>query len=365
MKKTRNKKEEILEVNLWRTIVSEDLSLLNKRFLLAYNLSPDILKIKSRIHMAKAQKLLMEKYGLGGKEFSHVRNYKSSDGGRTRKGFSCVFCHVKPGLMIEITPECVELAYSKIISYREIVELKKIFSSCVRKRKESQRKFYMVKQDPFSGLDLEEFDVRFDSVPLEENYNEDLLKIHPRIVNYLEEGQSSGLILLHGTPGSGKTTYLRHLIASCNTRFIYMPTNLFHHLVDPSFFSFISQQPNSVILLEDCEELLKSRTENQNSGISTLLNLSDGLLGDALKIKIVCTFNMDFRNIDTALLRKGRLLYRYEFGSLSLEKTNNLLRRLNSEVVSLKPLTLAEIYNYSEPNGVEQDLIKQKKIGFG
>ena len=97
--------------------------------------------------------------------------------------------------------------------------------------------------------------------------------------------------------------------------------------------------------MEDCEYLLHSREQGGNGLISSLLNLSDGILGDSLNIKFLCTFNADLRQIDKALLRKGRLKIKYELKELSVDKTNVLLQRLGHEPQT-KALPLCEIYNY-------------------
>jgi ATP-dependent 26S proteasome regulatory subunit len=170
-------------------------------------------------------------------------------------------------------------------------------------------------------------------------------------------------VLFHGVPGSGKTSYIRHLIASCKTRFIYIPNNLFSHLSDPDFIAFISSFTESTIILEDCEELLRSRLQQTaDTGIANLLNLGDGLLGDALKLKIICTFNCEISRIDEALLRKGRLAFRYEFGPLELEKTKRLLSTLGIDAQATEPMTLADIFNFNQNN--QNDKSKRQSIGF-
>jgi ATP-dependent 26S proteasome regulatory subunit len=92
------------------------------------------------------------------------------------------------------------------------------------------------------------------------------------------------------------------------------------------------------------------------------LNLGDGLLSDALAIKLICTFNADLKDIDRAILRKGRLIARYEFKPLNTEKAKALANSLGVKNNVNKDLTLAEIYNlekydYSKVND-------NKKIGF-
>ena len=81
------------------------------------------------------------------------------------------------------------------------------------------------------------------------------------------------------------------------------------------------QMEDSILVVEDAEELISIRDGNRSSNISWLLNLTDGLLGEALKIKVICTFNTPLKNIDEALLRKGRLIARYEFKELNIEKS--------------------------------------------
>jgi ATP-dependent 26S proteasome regulatory subunit len=132
--------------------------------------------------------------------------------------------------------------------------------------------------------------------------------------------------------------------------------------VNPDFVQFICDYPGSVIILEDCDELLLAREAgSQNSGITNLLNLGDGLLGDALKLKIICTFNTPLKRIDEALLRKGRLAQRYEFLPLNEHKANHLLKANGSSFRTKEPMTLADIFNYGTENDRHQE---RTGIGF-
>ena len=97
-------------------------------------------------------------------------------------------------------------------------------------------------------------------------------------------------------------------------------------------------------------------------GLSNLLNLGDGLLGDALKLKIICTFNCELSKIDDAILRKGRLAFRYEFGPLNTEKANRLFSILEKNTTTEQPLTLAELFNFDYENQVSN--LSRKSIGF-
>ncbi|MGO8056094.1 hypothetical protein, partial [Rhizobium leguminosarum] len=70
------------------------------------------------------------------------------------------------------------------------------------------------------------------------------------------------------------------------------------------------------------------RKYNNSSSVSNLLNISDGLLADFLNVQLVCTFNSSLTFIDTALLRKGRLIAKYEFGKLGITKAQLLSTHL-------------------------------------
>ena len=270
------------------------------------------------------------------------------------------FFLLKQGLLMYCANNESCIAYDNSIPKREIIALKKLCEKHKRIDKPEPKKFYMVKFE--DGFGIQNFDISQTDVDIEDNYNDEIIQFNEGLVSFLNS-KDKGMVLLHGLPGTGKTTYIRHLISNCVARFIFLPTNLFYRISDPSFFTFILRYSNSVIILEDVEELLKPRDPNDNNiGISTLLNLSDGLLGDAMKLKIICTFNTDLRNIDQAILRKGRLAYNYKFLPLSIDKTNKLFNKLDIPFQSKVEMPLSEIYNYLHDNGNERQT--KPKIGF-
>jgi ATP-dependent 26S proteasome regulatory subunit len=116
------------------------------------------------------------------------------------------------------------------------------------------------------------------------------------------------------------------------------------------------------LVIEDAEDLILSRDNHHNSKLSFLLNLTDGLLGESLGIQIIATFNTDLKNIDNALLRKGRLTSIYEFKPLTIDKTNTLLKSLGHEVEINESLPLADIFNIEISNNYEPKL--KKAVGF-
>ncbi len=108
----------------------------------------------------------------------------------------------------------------------QIIKLKQIIVSNSIVDLPAPKKFYMVKQI-LTEFELEEFNIKKTEVDLEENYNADLFELSNKMVSFINNNEANGMVLLHGLPGSGKTTYLRHLISVCKARFIYLPNNLF------------------------------------------------------------------------------------------------------------------------------------------
>ena len=204
-----------------------------------------------------------------------------------------------------------------------------------------------------SGFRLNEYKINavkdFDISKL---YNDDFEKPSKIIDAFIKNEGNGGLVILHGEKGTGKTTYIRHLISdNPGKKFVFVPSNLISMLGDPSFGNFLMTLKDSIIILEDCEDVIRSRktSAQSSSAVSLLLNLGDGLLSDGLSIKFICTFNENITNIDDALLRKGRLACKYEFKELCVEKANNLLETIYSDreeiPTTTKPMSLADIYN--------------------
>lgn len=228
------------------------------------------------------------------------------------------------------------------------------------KYNEDEANFYMLSNDG-GYLSLRRMNFKFDDkYSITDLYNDDLIEKQDIVDDFLNNAKS-GLMLFHGNPGTGKTSFIKNLIRKNeSTKFIYMPNQMFSQLEAPSFINFFANHNDSIIVIEDAEALLTERKEG-NTSISTLLNLTDGMLGEALRIKVICTFNCDINQIDSALKRKGRLKFSYDFKELSLDKTNALLIKAGHKHTSKEPMVLTDIINFD----IDQYEKEEKpKIGF-
>ena len=215
---------------------------------------------------------------------------------------------------------------------------------------------YMIETDK-DGWQLKSHAVNddFEIEDLDTNYGYGFSKFHDELMDRFED-DTKGLVLFHGEPGTGKTYYIRHLLrqmASNSKVVIYMPPNMVDHLVEPGFITFLSHKLTRwaddgyfcVLLIEDAEPLLAKRQEGVRiQGVTNLLNMSDGLLNDMLNLQIICTFNVNLKKLDSALLRPGRLIARKEFRKLSELDANVLAQRLGIKHHFKKSATLGEIY---------------------
>ena len=213
------------------------------------------------------------------------------------------------------------------------------------------------------GFDTMQFELPTTTLNVELNYGKQFVPVHEKILDQLSKKNGKGLVLLHGAPGTGKTHYLKYLAASIkNKKIMFVPPYLTDFITSPEMTPFLADNANSILFIEDAERVITDRSINGSNGVSNILNLTDGILSDVLKIQIVATFNMDKHKIDSALLRKGRLIAEHCFGPLSVEDSQLVLNELGKQYTATQPMTLTEIYNIDE---VEYKSADKNKIGFG
>ncbi len=232
----------------------------------------------------------------------------------------------------------------------------------VTKKKSKQRnKIHIVYKGDY-GFDKLAFDVKKVDIDIDQNYNDDFKNVSNYIIDNLNNKDKTGLYILDGASGNGKSFMIRYMAGKIDRNIIFISPDMVDYITDPSFIPFLMNNNDSVLIIEDAEPALQKRDgTSRTSAISNILNLTDGLLSDCLNISIVTTFNTDINTIDDALLRKGRLIKRYTFDKLAKDKSSKLLKKLGHNVDAIEPMSLSEIYNYGTDNGTTNE---QKKIGF-
>lgn len=208
----------------------------------------------------------------------------------------------------------------------------------------------------------------FDDEHISKHYGKEFLTEYNSVIDNLKN-KTHGLFLFYGIPGSGKTSLLRQIIGKLcvDKKIIYIPSYMIESIASPEFISFLSDFKDSILILEDAEMCLKERSDEFGTqAVSNILNLTNGLLNDSIKIQIIATFNMNKAKLDKALLRPGRLLNEWEFKSLSIEDSKSLAEYLNLDIIIDEPMTVSEIYNYEDylKSKNKKNKSKKQKIGF-
>lgn len=224
-------------------------------------------------------------------------------------------------------------------------------------------------KNQYGEYDFEPLDIKVPKTDIELNYGENFSKdVYKKIVHKLKNN-NKGLYMFHGDPGTGKSSFIKHLTTVVKKEFIFIPTSFIEKFIsDPDIFAILIRKKNSVLILEDAEKILISREKEDNQFISTLLNISDGILSDILEASVILTYNCDDTKIDKALKRKGRTMVDYRFNKLNVDESKKLAKHIKVDVDKIQdPMTLSEIYNLEDENKFyEEDEKDNKKIiGFG
>jgi len=163
---------------------------------------------------------------------------------------------------------------------------------------------------------------------------------------------------------SHNTTYIRYLISLLSEKktIIYIPSYMMGSIADPELISFIAGFKNTILLLEDAENVLATTINDRSQAVSNILNMTDGLLNDYMDVQVIATFNTNAKLIDSALKRAGRLQVSYRFSKLSKKDANKLAEKIGIERRFDEPTTLADIYEGTDQI-IEDDLV-EKRIGF-
>ena len=229
--------------------------------------------------------------------------------------------------------------------------------------------FYLIQQDG-DNIRTKEVSLSSDTILKPEafnlHYGSGSGEWHQGFIEKLRE-RIYGLSIFEGKPGTGKTCYLRHLMGELkgSHRFYFIPTSTMSILSKPDFIGFWADQrrihsdQKFVVILEDSDAALMIRGSDNREQVSALLNISDGMLADFLRLQIICTINCSAADIDPALLRPGRLLCHRVFGRLDYPQAVRLAESLGRKLPVADDYSLAEVFA-----GHETDKIDRPHIGF-
>ena len=335
---------------------------INKYFLNLYNELPFNYALSINIDLALFLKNIFKKYNLSENNFIYkLELAKKNALQKIDYDKSIYLLQIKEKLLLLVSARKSELYYSGSIDFSEIKKIVKLF---VNKGQKSEKNcnFSLVnfsKQNDY-GFDLKLFSLKKINLTLNENYNNDFIATNKKIQQFLKNDKDSGLVILNGKTGTGKTSYIKYLINKINKKFIFLPEGMFEVLSEANFFLFLSEHKNSILILEDCNELLLN-SSSKRSPLSSFLNLSEGLFSEIYNYKIICSLNAASKQINRNIIKKSKSIIKYEFNELDITKAQKLTNQLGKKENINKPMLLSEIYNIKD-NGLKT--FGERKLGF-
>lgn len=219
----------------------------------------------------------------------------------------------------------------------------------------------IVSFNPTSGYCLQAL-TSIEAPLIRENYSPKALAGYDQALAQLKSETPFGRIaILDGPPGTGKSWMVRALITESgddDCTHVLVPPRLVPKLMEPEFGAFLcmlaADRACAInLIIEDADTLLADRAELKaadRDGISALLNFGDGLLGQALDVRLTCTTNVPYEKLDAAVLRAGRLSAHVAVGQLTSEHATDRLKALAGEPDVHPPwrqgseVTLADVY---------------------
>ncbi|MEU9979417.1 DUF5925 domain-containing protein [Streptomyces sp. NPDC051014] len=159
------------------------------------------------------------------------------------------------------------------------------------------------------------------------------------------------ILVVHGPPGTGKTTALRSLAREwrdwCTFEYILDHDKILasvDYLTEVAFGEADTASPRRgrpwrMLVIEDGDALIRADQRRGSAHLSRLLNITDGMVGMERQVLVAITTNEELYRVHPAVTRPGRCLAKVEVGLLSAAEASTWSGRPVGG-----PMSLAELY---------------------
>ena len=208
-----------------------------------------------------------------------------------------------------------------------------------------------------NSIELEE--IKYDDIDIdniEEYYSKQTFKDLSKWLKKSKK-QQSGLSILYGKRGTGKSSAIKYLATKLDSNLIFVPNNLVDLTINSSDFSkFLRKHENPILILDDCEMIFNEFFTKSNIIVNNLMQLVDGLLSN--KLSIITIFNVEDKSeIDHNLIECNNLIDIIEFTDLSNSEANQLSELLGYKQKHKNDIRLLDLIKNNKSDN-------KKRLGF-
>ncbi len=178
------------------------------------------------------------------------------------------------------------------------------------------------------------------------NYPPDVRRQLDKLMK-MENPTSGKLVVLHGPPGGGKTRSILSLMKAwqkwTSANVVTDPERLLNdsNYLNQIIFESIETGGWMFVVIEDGDEFLNVDAKDaKGQDIGRLLNLTDGIIGQGVKILLLISTNLKQDKMNPAVVRDGRCLAEIHYRPFTVEEAANWL--VGHGKTKKKALQLAE-----------------------
>ena len=197
----------------------------------------DVVKVRAYVNKEYASEIVNQNF---------AQNYAY----KTKKiQFEDQYIVLKNNLVINIYEEAVYLLFANDIAEFANEFLLKLVPFKKKVKTSKTKDISLIIKGSY-GLDTRELKVKKPSLNIDLHYNDDFKVVSANIITNIKKSKTQGLYLFHGQPGTGKSTYIKHLIHQQTKKVIFMPPNMAGNLDSMELTEFLIDNPNCVLSLK-------------------------------------------------------------------------------------------------------------------
>lgn len=204
-------------------------------------------------------------------------------------------------------------------------------------------------------LEIEPINMSIDLESIELYYNSNTLKSVNSAIKKIKKN-NSGITILHGDRGTGKTSIINYISSKIDRILIYLPTNMLENtLNNPEFNNFLKRFSNPILIIDDCEFVFNDAFSGGNVLSNNILQMVEGL--NKTDVNIIMIYNSNVDEVDSNLIDSNSILDVVNFEYLSKEEANEISKSIGTKKKYKNKIKIGDITRRS-------NLLTDRKIGF-